>query len=62
MVEYVLSYKSINMDGLAYLIVSTRPLAIEIQTLTMLFMQFGVYERGGVLDNLEVRLTFFLSN
>lgn len=46
------------MGSLAQKSVSTRPLATEIQTLESKFMQYGILERGGLLDSIEVRDTF----
>ena len=51
-----LSQKAANMS-LAYLSVSKWLLAKEIQTLEYKFKQYGILERGGLLDSNEVRDT-----
>ncbi|WMV07513.1 hypothetical protein MTR67_000898, partial [Solanum verrucosum] len=53
-----LSRKAVSIGSLAYLSVTKRPLAKEIQTLESKFMQLGISERGGVLDSIEVKVTF----
>ena len=50
------SQKAANMS-LAYLSVSKWLLAKEIQTLEYKFKQYGILERGGLLDSNEVRDT-----
>ncbi|WMV55148.1 hypothetical protein MTR67_048533 [Solanum verrucosum] len=46
------------MGSLAYLSVTKRTLAKEIQTLESKFMQLGISERGGELASIEIRVTF----
>ena len=53
-----LSRKTLNMGNLAYLSVTKRSLAKEIQTLKSKFMQFCISKRGGVLANIEFKPTF----
>ncbi|WMV19172.1 hypothetical protein MTR67_012557, partial [Solanum verrucosum] len=53
-----LSRKAVSMGSLAFLSVTKRPLATEIQTLESKFMQLGISEKGGVLASIEVRDTF----
>ncbi|WMV50946.1 hypothetical protein MTR67_044331 [Solanum verrucosum] len=53
-----LSQKAVSMGSLAYLRVTKRPLAKEIQTLESKFMQLGISERGGVLTSIEVKAMF----
>ncbi|KAH0652758.1 hypothetical protein KY289_030436 [Solanum tuberosum] len=53
-----LSRKAVSIGSLAYLSVTKRPLAKEIQTLESKFIQLGISERGGVLVSIEVKATF----
>ncbi|WMV24152.1 hypothetical protein MTR67_017537 [Solanum verrucosum] len=53
-----LSRKAMSIGNLAFLGVSKRLLAREIQTLESMFMQLGISEKGGVLASIEVRATF----
>ncbi|WMV33254.1 hypothetical protein MTR67_026639 [Solanum verrucosum] len=57
-VAHALSQKVVSMGSLAFLSVTKRPLAKEIQTLESKFMQLGFLEKSVVLDNIEVRATF----
>ncbi|WMV30008.1 hypothetical protein MTR67_023393 [Solanum verrucosum] len=49
--------KAVSMGSLAYLSVTKKPLAKEIQTLESTFMQLGISEKGMVLASIEVRAT-----
>ena len=53
-----LSRKAGSMDSLAYLQVSTRPLAREVQTLANDLMRMEVLEKGGFLACVEARSSF----
>lgn len=47
-----LSEKMIIMSSLSFLSVSMWPLAREFQTIKSLSMQFGVFDKGGVLASI----------
>ncbi|WMV13394.1 hypothetical protein MTR67_006779 [Solanum verrucosum] len=53
-----LSRKTVSMGSPAFLCVSKRPLAKEIQTLESNFMQLGISEKSGVLASIEIWPTF----
>ena len=53
-----LSRKARSMGSLAYLQVSRRPLAREIQTLANDFMRLEVNDKGGLLACMEARSSF----
>ncbi|KAH0702090.1 hypothetical protein KY285_016368 [Solanum tuberosum] len=53
-----LSLKAVSIGSLAYLSVTKRLLAKEIQTLESKFVQLGISERGGLLASIEAKSTF----
>ncbi|WMV59476.1 hypothetical protein MTR67_052861 [Solanum verrucosum] len=53
-----LNRKTVSMGSLAYLSVTKRHLAKEIQTLESKFMQLGISEKGRVLASIDVMATF----